>query len=56
LLVGGAIARLTIFPLQDVLGLGTESRMNRPGTARRNWEWRFTEDVLTPASGIGWPS
>ena len=45
----GSVARLAIFPLQDVLGLGTESRMNRPGTARGNWEWRFTEDMLTPA-------
>jgi 4-alpha-glucanotransferase len=32
-----------------VLGLGTEARMNRPGTSRGNWEWRFTGDMLTPA-------
>lgn len=45
----GSVAALAIFPLQDVLGLGTESRMNRPGTGEGNWEWRFTADMLTPA-------
>jgi len=34
--------------LQDVLGLGTEARMNLPGTTRGNWEWRFTGNMLTP--------
>ncbi len=43
-----SVARLAIYPLQDVLGLGTESRMNRPGTPQGNWEWRFTGDMLTP--------
>jgi 4-alpha-glucanotransferase len=42
-----SIARMAIFPLQDLLGLGTEARMNRPGTVHGNWEWRFTEDMLT---------
>ncbi|MBC6951787.1 4-alpha-glucanotransferase, partial [candidate division KSB1 bacterium] len=40
-------ARAAIIPLQDVLGLGTEGRMNLPGTTQSNWEWRFTEDMLT---------
>jgi 4-alpha-glucanotransferase len=43
-----SVARIAIFPLQDVLGLGTEARMNLPGTSQGNWEWRFTDDMLTP--------
>ena len=34
-------ANTTIIPLQDVLGLGSSARMNRPGTARKNWTWRL---------------
>ena len=34
-------ANTVVIPLQDILGLGTESRMNIPGTVRNNWEWRF---------------
>lgn len=41
-----SVAKLAVFPLQDVLGLGTEARMNRPGTARGNWEWRFGPNAL----------
>ncbi len=37
-----------IIPAQDLLGLGSESRMNVPGTAEGNWEWRLTEGALTP--------
>ena len=43
-----SVARIAIFPLPDVLGLGTEARMNLPGTSQGNWEWRFTSDMLTP--------
>ncbi|MFR8316673.1 MAG: 4-alpha-glucanotransferase [Catenibacillus sp.] len=43
----GSVARFAIFPLQDVLGLGSEARMNMPGNAQGNWTWRFTKDVLT---------
>lgn len=46
-LVMGSVADTAIFPLQDVLGLGTEARMNLPSTLKGNWEWRFTEDMLT---------
>ncbi len=42
-----SIANQAIIPLQDVLGLGTEARMNYPGTATGNWEWRYQSDVLT---------
>jgi 4-alpha-glucanotransferase len=45
----GSVACLAIFPWQDVLGLGTEARMNRPGTLQGNWEWRFTKAMLTPS-------
>ncbi|MEW6415974.1 MAG: 4-alpha-glucanotransferase [Pseudomonadota bacterium] len=34
-------AALAILPLQDVLGLGSEARMNTPGTVAGNWTWRF---------------
>jgi 4-alpha-glucanotransferase len=34
-------ARTCIIPMQDVLGLGSESRMNRPGIATGNWRWRM---------------
>jgi len=43
-----SVARMAVFPLQDVLGLSTEARMNRPGTVRGNWEWRFASEMLTP--------
>ena len=34
-------ARLAMLPLQDLLGLGSEARMNTPGTTIGNWTWRF---------------
>jgi 4-alpha-glucanotransferase len=34
-------ARLAIVPLQDLLGLGSDARMNLPGTTVGNWRWRF---------------
>jgi 4-alpha-glucanotransferase len=37
-----------IIPLQDVLGLSGEARMNTPGVAEGNWAWRFREGDLTP--------
>jgi 4-alpha-glucanotransferase len=43
----GSIAAYTIFPLQDVLGIGKEGRMNTPGKAAGNWSWRYTKDDLT---------
>ena len=36
-------AQLAIAPMQDFLGLGTESRINIPGTTGNNWRWRLTE-------------
>ncbi len=43
-----SIADLTIIPFQDVIGLGSEGRMNFPGTVEGNWEWRFTWDQVGP--------
>ncbi|HEX2095615.1 MAG TPA: 4-alpha-glucanotransferase, partial [Longimicrobiaceae bacterium] len=40
-------ARFAIVPLQDILGLGSEARMNTPGTGEGNWAWRFREGALT---------
>jgi 4-alpha-glucanotransferase len=45
-----SIAALAIAPLQDVLGLGNEARMNRPGSVDGNWRWRCTEDLLSTSA------
>jgi 4-alpha-glucanotransferase len=42
-----SVANTAIIPMQDVLGLGSEARMNIPGKPHGNWEWRFTFDQLT---------
>lgn len=42
-----SVANTAIIPLQDVLGLGTEARMNLPGTVTGNWRWRYRADTLT---------
>ena len=46
--VESSIADLAIIPLQDVLGLGAEARMNLPGTSSGNWRWRFRSGALKP--------
>ena len=38
------VAVLAIAPLQDLMGLGREARMNVPGVAENNWSWRFRPD------------
>jgi 4-alpha-glucanotransferase len=42
-----SVADLCIFPLQDVLALGEDARMNTPGQATENWSWRFLPGALT---------
>jgi 4-alpha-glucanotransferase len=42
-------AVIAIAPLQDLVNLGTEGRMNLPGSAEANWRWRATEDMLNTA-------
>lgn len=41
-----SVACLAIVPMQDVLGLGSEARMNLPGRAEQNWTWRLPADGL----------
>jgi len=43
-----SVANLAVLPLQDVLGLGAEHRMNTPGTVEGNWRWRYADDALKP--------
>jgi len=43
-----SVANLAIFPVQDILGLGSEARMNVPSRAQGNWSWRLAEGALTP--------
>jgi 4-alpha-glucanotransferase len=42
-----SVAALAVAPLQDVLNLGSEARMNVPGRAEGNWAWRCTEEMLS---------
>jgi 4-alpha-glucanotransferase len=43
-----SVSALAIAPLQDVLSMGSEARMNRPGIATGNWRWRFRLDQFRP--------
>jgi 4-alpha-glucanotransferase len=43
-----SVAGLAVVPLQDVLGLGSEARMNTPGVARGNWTWRAEPGAFAP--------
>jgi 4-alpha-glucanotransferase len=43
-----SVSKLAILPMQDILGLGAEARMNTPSTITDNWEWRVTPKKLTP--------
>lgn len=44
-----SVANLVIFPMQDLLGMGIEARMNRPAKAKGNWEWRLVSEQLKPS-------
>jgi 4-alpha-glucanotransferase len=46
-LAWSSVAALAIAPLQDLLNLGKEARMNVPGRANGNWRWRCTENMLS---------
>lgn len=43
-----SVAFLCIIPCQDLLGLGSQARFNRPGQASGNWTWRLPEEALEP--------
>jgi 4-alpha-glucanotransferase len=45
-----SVAHTVLFPLQDVLGVGSEGRMNLPGSSSGNWRWRFQEGQLTTSA------
>ncbi|MFP4156645.1 MAG: 4-alpha-glucanotransferase [Opitutales bacterium] len=42
----GSPANLAIIPLQDFMNLGSEGRLNRPGSSLGNWQWRYGPDDL----------
>jgi len=44
-----SVANTVLFPLQDVLGMGSEARMNTPAVPSGNWRWRYRAEMLTPA-------
>jgi len=44
-----SVGNTVIMPMQDVLGLGEEARMNTPATPEGNWKWRLLPEQLTPS-------
>jgi 4-alpha-glucanotransferase len=44
-----SVCRLAVTPLQDIFGLDSSARFNRPGTASGNWQWRFQDAQLNHA-------
>jgi 4-alpha-glucanotransferase len=42
-----SVAGMAVIPMQDLLGLGSEARMNTPATIGNNWKWRFKKEMLT---------
>ncbi|MCC7052178.1 MAG: 4-alpha-glucanotransferase [Gemmatimonadaceae bacterium] len=44
-----SVANTVLIPLQDIIGTGSETRMNTPGRSSGNWAFRFSWDQLTPA-------
>jgi len=46
-----SVARFVVTPVQDLLGLGADARMNTPGTTDGNWGWRLAVDALD--AGVG---
>jgi 4-alpha-glucanotransferase len=46
-LAWSSVAALAMAPLQDLLNLGKEARMNVPGRAEGNWRWRSTPDMMS---------
>lgn len=50
-LVQASVARFSVVTMQDVLGLGSEARMNLPGSSQGNWRWRMRADELCKEDG-----
>ena len=49
----GTIADYAIIPMQDILGLGEEGRMNVPGVAENNWAWRYRKEDISDGLAEG---
>ena len=47
--ISKSVANIVIFPMQDVLGLSSNHRMNYPGQSTGSWEWRFSWDQVQPS-------
>lgn len=47
-----SVCDCAVIPLQDVLGLGSEAKMNRPGTTDGNWSWRFRRGDLSQEHAV----
>jgi len=43
-----SVANTAILPMQDILGLGEEARMNRPARSDGNWQWQLAPEQLRP--------
>ena len=46
-------SKIAIAPMQDYLGLGSEARINVPGTSSNNWRWRMQDSQLSDALCVG---
>ncbi|MFW5936392.1 MAG: 4-alpha-glucanotransferase, partial [Candidatus Hadarchaeota archaeon] len=46
-----SVANTAIVPVQDILGLGEETRMNRPAGGTGNWQWRLTPQQFQDIPG-----
>ena len=46
--VWSSVAEMAIAPIQDLLELGSEARMNFPSRAEGNWQWRVKTEQLSP--------
>lgn len=49
-----SVAQLAVVPLQDLLGLGSEARMNTPGTTQGNWRWSFEWEQIPADFAARW--
>jgi 4-alpha-glucanotransferase len=49
-----SVAQLSVLPMQDVLGLGKEAVMNKPGEGGGNWEWRLKPGQFTEKEARAW--
>jgi 4-alpha-glucanotransferase len=47
-----SVADVCIFPLQDILHLGSEARMNTPAAGQGNWTWRYSANALRTESTV----